>query len=331
MYAISQWEAGMHKHVRHLTRWNALLLLVSSATVATAQPTEAEAPAKPSDDAAESTTAPVDVVLLKDGGMVRGTIAEMVAGEEVTIVTLTGKTRTFSMRDVDYAGPVSKMPSPEAKAEPKVADRDDPKPAPEVTKQPLVTVHGEEARLSLVSKDAVTFHRRSASAVGTGGVAVGYDVMCTAPCEVSVPSGTYRLGLSKHGGAAIEADEDVVVFAGPSTVEGNYVDRSGLRRTGWIVFGVSAAVTALAPFVLTEEDCTDYSGCTDVTSSTGWTVAGVGVVGMLASIPLIGVSDKASISVSPGAPSGSGPAGRKEDGVATELGRLKGMTMTGAF
>ena len=53
-------------------------------------------------------TASKDVVRLKDGSVVRGTISELLKNRSVTIVTLSGKTLEFAMSDVAYAGPESK-------------------------------------------------------------------------------------------------------------------------------------------------------------------------------------------------------------------------------
>ncbi|HVU05042.1 MAG TPA: hypothetical protein VHE30_25005 [Polyangiaceae bacterium] len=51
-----------------------------------------------------------DVVMLKDGGLLRGTIAELVPDKRVVIVLITGDKRTFSMKDVTYAGPAANAP-----------------------------------------------------------------------------------------------------------------------------------------------------------------------------------------------------------------------------
>src|SRR5688500_7843319 len=48
-----------------------------------------------------------DVVRLKNGGLVRGTIVELLPGESVTITTALGKTREFAMSEVSYAGPAA--------------------------------------------------------------------------------------------------------------------------------------------------------------------------------------------------------------------------------
>lgn len=66
-------------------------------TIAAAQEASSPAPA----------TAPAampDIVVLKDGSMLRGTIVELDKQKEVTIQLPTGKTRTIAMSEVTYAG-----------------------------------------------------------------------------------------------------------------------------------------------------------------------------------------------------------------------------------
>ena len=322
----------MNRFTKRIACWSTLWFFVSHGAITAAQPAESDKPKEDApSDAATGAAAPLDVVLLKDGGMVRGTIAEIAAGEQVTILTMAGQTRTFPMAEVEYAGPASKMPSREAevKPDPKTNDANGDKV------KPLVTVHGKEAHLSLVGRGSgITFHRRSASAIGTGGAAFGYDVMCTAPCDVSVPSGTYRLGLSHRGGVAVEAEEDVVVPPGRSTVEGEYIDRSGTRTLGWVVFGASLASFMVVPGLFAKEECEDraYSGrdCEDVIPDVGYLVGGaVSIGGVIASMLMVSASDQSRISVSPGTPATD--RDKESNSVSAELRRLQGATMTGTF
>jgi hypothetical protein len=48
---------------------------------------------------------PSDLVRLKNGGMVRGSIIELVPGSFVVVELKNGETRRFEMNDVEYAGP----------------------------------------------------------------------------------------------------------------------------------------------------------------------------------------------------------------------------------
>ena len=48
---------------------------------------------------------------LRDGGLLRGTIAEFVVGDHVTIVLITGETRRVAAADVGFAGPAGELPN----------------------------------------------------------------------------------------------------------------------------------------------------------------------------------------------------------------------------
>jgi hypothetical protein len=152
------------------------------------------------------------------------------------------------MAEVAYAGPGSEDPGEEApaesskKSEPKrvraAAERD----PDEDESKPYVTVHSNEARLSLRSNPPnLTFHRHSATAVGVK----GFSRMCTAPCEVSLPAGTETFGLSGEDQKVVEVDP-VTIPEGDHELRGKFVDRSGFRIAGAVIFfGGMAAATGL--------------------------------------------------------------------------------------
>jgi len=60
--------------------------------------------------AAKPNASDPDVVVLKDGSLVRGTISELKKGEFVTIFLMTGETRTIPTAKVEYAGADSTVP-----------------------------------------------------------------------------------------------------------------------------------------------------------------------------------------------------------------------------
>src|SRR5207247_10124009 len=72
----------------------------NSASPKTSQPSPAPPP-----------TTPPDIDKTKDGGMVRGTISELVRNDHVSISLVSGESRRFSMSDVVYAGPAAAMPA----------------------------------------------------------------------------------------------------------------------------------------------------------------------------------------------------------------------------
>ena len=67
----------------------------------------APAPSAPATSKAAADAAAPDIVRLKNGGLLRGKISELVPGGTVTIVTITGSTRVLNMSDVAYAGPTA--------------------------------------------------------------------------------------------------------------------------------------------------------------------------------------------------------------------------------
>jgi hypothetical protein len=278
---------------------------------------KAAEPDRPSVTDVTSGAAP-DIVMLKNGGMVRGTISEMVPGDYVVIVTLTGETRRFAMADVSYAG--SAAASPQSKPLPERSGDDKEFETPEGAKyKPEITVHAKEARLRLTSEPTgLTFHKRtsSAMAVGSGGsaIAAGFQEICTSPCEASLPAGTHTLALSEPGKVPISADS-VTLPAGVSTLSGRFIDRSGIRTLGLVVVVASAVggTFMLLNMMDSTQTCSgDY--CYDNPEiDVGMLVGGLVVVGV--GIPmglaLATTRDKAELTVSPAARSRQSSTGAR--------------------
>jgi hypothetical protein len=237
-----------------------------------------------------------DIVRLKNGGLLRGTISELIPGESVTLVTVTGKVKEFRMDEVAYAGPAAEDPKakrdaePEPKPErPERRDRDDDDDRGGERVRPYVTVDGELARLKLESDPpGATFFRQSATAEARSGWAtaraVGYERLCTAPCNVSMPAGTEVLALSFDRETPREA-KPVTLPAGRSTVTGSLDSRAGLRTAGWLIAVGSLAAGSV--LVVTsfgdEQTCTSYGGCYDspqidlVPFTAGLVILGAGI------------------------------------------------------
>ena len=66
------------------------------------------APAQP---APATPSTPLDVVVLQDGSMFRGTISELVANDHVVIILVSGESKRFASSAVRYAGPASGAPA----------------------------------------------------------------------------------------------------------------------------------------------------------------------------------------------------------------------------
>jgi hypothetical protein len=228
------------------------------------------APARADDGAAQPAAEARDVVRLKNGGMLRGTISELVPGDSVTIITASGKTREFPMAEVDYAGPADKDPSASA-APSAVTTAEAPTKSTTTSDNdkvsPEVTVKTDRAQLQLESSPpGLTFHRANSSAIATNGqsvaIARGYQRLCTAPCEASLPAGTEVIALSKEGRFPIEA-EAVTLPAGKSRVTGTLESRAGLRGAGWAIAAGGLLIGGILVFTskTTEEKCYGTDSC----------------------------------------------------------------------
>jgi hypothetical protein len=112
--------------------------------------------------------------------MVRGTIVEVAAGKEITIQTLTGAIRTIPVGEAKYWGPVANMPGqgatnavPQRPVDPNVK---------------TVKVH-----LESMQKDLTYF---VLGAVPGYPESDGFTRLCTVPCDVSLPVGSYHLAVT---------------------------------------------------------------------------------------------------------------------------------------
>ncbi|MRG91560.1 hypothetical protein [Polyangium spumosum] len=211
-----------------------------------------------------------DIVILKNGGMLRGTIVEKDPEGSVTILLPSGKSRTVDMGEVTYAGAES--------ARPKADEDEDEDEAParggrDGKTKPFITVKAGEAALKLESNEPnATYHVRTGSAyvIGTRGSAVGqsFTEICTAPCEASLPVGTHYLALSKQGGVPV-LSPDPVRLDGPSRVVGSYTSNAGTRMAGLgvLVGGILVGGAVMMVPIFTREPGESFSAAPIVIGS----------------------------------------------------------------
>jgi hypothetical protein len=286
-------------------------------------------------DQAAGAAIPADVVKLKDGSLYRGTIMEMVAGDHVDLRLSSGEVKRFEMNAVNYAGSAEGQPGARAAREGPPA-------------RPLVTVEANEARIHFESNTPnADFHIRTGettvAGVGWGGrgafaygaVAHGYDHICTAPCNATLPAGRHRLALSINNKGPLEP-EDPVAIDGPSRIRGTYEDRSATRIAGWVIFSASLGVgmaMALAAVLHSTPDCTDQAitGMCLQTFSTDTTLLAAGGVvmgvGAIVGIVLALQRDHVTIEVTPMDAGLRWPAlARREAAwIATDVGAASGL------
>lgn len=282
---------------------------------------------------------PIDVVVLKDGSMVRGTIAELRAGVEVTIVTMTGETRKFVMADVSYAGPVAGAPSSKGPSSQEAT----PGQASNGPGAPLPTVNAPSSTaLTLRSpQSGITFHVRTGSASGTGATAVrdsqgrvgagvvalslsAWAPICTAPCTGTLAAGSYTLGLSQGTGEVV-AHESLVRVDGPSTLTGTYDSQKGRRDAGSaVMLGGFLVGSVLLLSGMAKAGKSSGGGSTVITGSV--IILGSVLVGVI----LRSASDSVSIRVAPAA-AGALPTSRLLGSVEPGASALPGGSLVASF
>lgn len=301
-----------------------LASVTSAATSWGATPTAAPSAAPATPPAAPAPAAAPDLVRLKNGGMLRGTIAES-GGDAVTIVLVTGETRKIPAAEVVFAGPAASAPSA-APAPALSARAPAPSPPPAAPNdangvQPFAVVHAAEARVDFASEPAgYTLFRRSASANfahSNGPAATGYDEICTAPCNASMPSGTHTFAVAKPEGDPTEAAA-VALPVGNSTLRAKYVDRKQTRTTLIVVglLGMTAGtLIELAPL---------FNSNHDTSALTTGLIVGGSLTG-LSLIPIAVsqfVKDGVKLSISPGAGSAPMPSAPQSSSVARSATRF---------
>jgi hypothetical protein len=317
-----------------MRRWAAATSLAPIAFLVCAAPREARA-----DDVAPVSPATLDVIRLKNGGLLRGTIVELVPGATVTVLLPTGETRKVLLSDTTFAGRAADEPtaggsqpnaaSPSSEPTPQVGDETRPKP--------YATIHAAAARVRLVgSQPGLTFHLQTGSAAYSGGLpgasaeaARGYSRLCTAPCSIELPAGYHRFGLSDPSGALAHGNDEIAV-KDSDTVRGTYNSKAGVRTLGWLLIpagiGAFAGLSAYAFNGAATLDCmAPPAGC-HMTPNLGVFMAGILVVPVAAmgTFFLVRVSDTASLEVIPAGAAPIGPvqgaARRTLEGSAPEPG-----------
>jgi hypothetical protein len=202
-----------------------------------------------------------DIIYTKSGGMMRGTLIEVATGAQATIQLGTGEIVTVPWAQISRIEQGAPTPTPAAT------------PTPTPTSTPTDTM--------------VLVHIDSPSPVElqvTHGQKDDWQTVCTAPCDQSFPAhGTYRIAgngaRSSHSFtlSATHGRADLVVS--PAS--------SGWFVGGIVLLAVGGAATLVGAFIGLIADITstvDKTGTSSQIETTGWTVAGVGAIGLVAGI-----------------------------------------------
>lgn len=274
--------------MRTIIAFVSAVAFILGAAVAEAQPQDADAgaPALPPSPQPQQTTPP-DIVVTHDGGMVRGTIQELVPGSHVVITLSSGEARRFASSDVRYAGLATEWEASRAvSAAPPATEPTQPADARPPN---AVAVRADTVNVEFVSDDhePPAFHLQSHSARLERHAALGFERLCVAPCTATIQSGSHVFGLSRGTETPIPADDPVIIER-DAIVRGQYVSRSGERAVG-LAFFLLAAASPLA-FLLPA----DRGDATPLL-----VFIGVGVVGVGIGMVLTQMKDRAIVTVEP--------------------------------
>ncbi len=254
----------------HLTRLILLLAIVAS-WMAAPSTVDAQRP--------RSAQPPPDIVRLRDGGMMRGTISEHVPGSHVTIVLPTGEVRRVEAAEVQWAGPAAEAPPDgmSVVAEPPSYGGDtattSPPLVPGVYPAPLGMAPGMPVAAppgTPVATSAVPVHfesdRESVRVdlrVGTtqqlvvGGNRYGvyssiverpvFQQLCMAPCTQEITTGRFQIGVALGDNARAYLIPQPIDLRSPTRVQIHWGDRYAIRVIASIVWAlVGAGATAAA-------------------------------------------------------------------------------------
>lgn len=193
----------------------------------------------------EPARASPDLVKLKNGGLLRGTISELVPNERVVIVLATGEVRQIAMSEVEYAGP--------AGAEPGSVPAPAPAPQPTPPQGATVRLNTNQPDLTYYLPAGKSIGTSVGTSIGTGAsfgvgtvgtTATSFHRLCIAPCTVQLVPGNHRFAVGIGEDAPVIVDETFAI-EGTTTLTASYRSHAVVRIIGRIV-SIGALVAGLA-------------------------------------------------------------------------------------
>jgi hypothetical protein len=214
-----------------------------------------------------------DTVVLKDGGMIKGTLTEILPGDHATMQLSTGQTATIRW---DVIGHIERNGAPLQQTPPAGTAA---RPAPVAVPAPAPGPQG--AAYVHIDADSDIRIERQVGAQWIG--------MCNAPCDRDLPlDGTYRIAGNGtrnshvfHLSASRPGDR-IIIAVNPAS-KGGFVG-------GIILASIGAPIFLLGGFVLlivAAVDASSRSAQTGPAKAVGWTMFGLGAAGIIGGIVLI--------------------------------------------
>lgn len=251
---------------RHLAFTAALVAGLTSSQVAHADEEEPLPPAP----ATTTTTAgaSVDTIHLRNGGMFRGHVSEIVPGDHVTIRTETGETKRLAWAEIDRVIVASTPIPPPPSGVPGVAPATAPLDAPMV---------GPRAHVHIKSPRNVILYRKPA---GTN----AWSKACTSPCNTELPIGdSYRVagnGVQQSKEFHLEASpgSTVEVVVDPQSTGGMIL--GGFIAGGGFTVGYVGLIAAAVGAARADGECGRYETCSESDREDGKKIRDAGLIAL---------------------------------------------------
>jgi hypothetical protein len=289
---LTSGHGGYYAHGMQQGLWFRLLVMSLSCvgtSEALAQQTVTSAPA-PQQAAVKAP----DVVLLNNGNLFRGTIAEKLQSHTI-IVLITGDTRRFVASEIRYAGPAEHLPEPEAAAAPGSDGAEQ--------RRSQVTAERPGSKSSERGHQLVYFtsNRPEVVLMARPDGEKKFRPVCSAPCKRSLAEGPYYLAVKTSEEGPLVARRQFMLDY-PASVDLDYRSRGGVRGAGHMLLALSVIAGFVVPVV-------DVSASEEGPGYATVAALSFAIPGLIAGIALASIGDRAELKVAP-APS---PAARPVD------------------
>ncbi|MEM6291975.1 MAG: hypothetical protein AAGA54_11945 [Myxococcota bacterium] len=229
------------------------------------QPAPAPAPAETAapEQSAPAAASGSDVVHLRGGGFVRGTVEEYEPGGNVVLRKADGTTRTFGPDEVDRVE-VGGTPAPAPEPEPAVSDM----------AARVFLVRGDRRRGELV------LQRRTGGVYvsGYGGSASGvaWDNVCTAPCERPIDTnGAYTVNALNKGPALMSKSFSLDPYRGQDVTLEVRGGSTGMFIGGVLVSTVGGTLAAVSSLWFIDDARSNAAGGAMLAAGIGGFVGGI--------------------------------------------------------
>ncbi len=247
-----------------------------------------------------------DVIYLRDGGILRGTIIDAIPNAQARIQLATGEIATVPWSEIarfDHAGA-----TPPGPPQPHRTDA-----SPEPNRTASAAVSGSGVLVHIDSPSPVELQRKvdpNAAARGSDGHAnakSGWQTVCSAPCDHAIPAdGRYRV----IGDGARPSRE----FMLPGTARSVSLNVSP-SSPGWFiggivltsVGGITMIVGLFVGLIGSLATTLDSSGTAQDWANGGWTAVAIGGVGMIVGIVALVGNMHSDVAIGTGEATGQTP------------------------